>query len=214
MLVHADLPVLLVDKAPQALSPQPTPHSPLLSPPSPLSPCAGTWCAPSPSPTPSSHPCFSYAAVDVWCAFTLPYNIPERSPHHLCPSPGFKASPPSPPPPFPSLLTSPIRSHAAHNTRPSTLQKPFGKHLTYRVGNARNKIRPDVMIIEMANTEQHTYLPCDTDRGSRLPNLPATMPNGRARRVTIVEAAAVTPRIWRRSGKKGNNMPSWGRHQY
>ena len=36
-------------------------------------------------------------------------------------------------------------------------------------------------------TEQHTYLPHDTDTGSTLPNLPATMPNGRARRVTIVE---------------------------
>ena len=46
-----------------------------------------------------------------------------------------------------------------------------------------------MMIVEMADTEQlqHTYLPHDTDTGTTLPNLPATMPNGRARRVTIVE---------------------------
>ena len=48
-------------------------------------------------------------------------------------------------------------------------------------------MRPDMMIVEMADTEQHTYVPHDTDTGSTLPNLPATMPNARARRVTIVE---------------------------
>ena len=43
------------------------------------------------------------------------------------------------------------------------------------------------MIVEMTDTEQHTYLPHDTDTGSRLPNLQRTMPNGKARKVTIVE---------------------------
>ena len=47
------------------------------------------------------------------------------------------------------------------------------------------------MIVEMADTEQHTYLPRDTDTGYTLPNLPATMPNGRARRVTIAEGGYV-----------------------
>ena len=43
------------------------------------------------------------------------------------------------------------------------------------------------MIVEMTDTEQHTYLPHDIDTGSRLPNLQRTMPNGKARKVTIVE---------------------------
>ena len=52
-----------------------------------------------------------------------------------------------------------------------------------------------MMKVEMADTKQHTYfkLPqChDTDTRSRLPNLPATTPNGRARRITIVEGGYV-----------------------
>ena len=74
--------------------------------------------------------------------------------------------------------------HAAadHETLPSCRN-----NLTRRVGRAQNKMWPDMMIVEMTDTEQHTYLPRDTDTGSTLPNLPATMPNGRARRVTIVE---------------------------
>ena len=44
-----------------------------------------------------------------------------------------------------------------------------------------------MMIVEMTDTEQRTYLSHDTDTGSRLPNLQRTMPNGKARKVTIVE---------------------------
>ena len=44
-----------------------------------------------------------------------------------------------------------------------------------------------MMIVEMTDTEQHTYLPHGIDTGSRLPNLQCTMPNGKARKVTIVE---------------------------
>ena len=43
------------------------------------------------------------------------------------------------------------------------------------------------MIVEMTDTEQHTYLPHDIDTGSRLPNLQRTMHNGKARKVIIVE---------------------------
>ena len=48
-------------------------------------------------------------------------------------------------------------------------------------------MRPDMMIVEMTDTEQHTYLPHNIDTGYRLPNLQRTMPNGKARKVTIVE---------------------------
>ena len=44
-----------------------------------------------------------------------------------------------------------------------------------------------MMIVEMTDTEQRTYLPLDTDTGSRLPNLQRTMPNNKARKVMIVE---------------------------
>ena len=79
--------------------------------------------------------------------------------------------------------------HIQHTTqlyKTFNLAEPF-QSLTCRVGNAQNKMRPDMMIVEMADTEQHTYLPRDTNTGSTLPNLPATMPNGRARRVAFVE---------------------------
>ena len=82
---------------------------------------------------------------------------------------------------FPNLLPE---SHIQQSTQ--ALQ-PCRNNLTCRVGNARNKMRPDMMIVEMAGTEQHTYSPHATDTGSRLPNLPATMSNGKVRRVTIVE---------------------------
>ena len=48
-------------------------------------------------------------------------------------------------------------------------------------------MRPDMMIVEMTDTEQHMYLPNDIDTGSRLPNLQRTMPNGKTRKITIVE---------------------------
>ena len=60
-------------------------------------------------------------------------------------------------------------------------------HSTCRIGDARKKMRPDMMIFELTDTKQHTYLPHDTDTGSRLPNLQPTMPSGKARKVTIVE---------------------------
>ena len=33
---------------------------------------------------------------------------------------------------------------------------------------------PDMLIVEMADTKQHTYSRHDTDNGSRLPKLPAS----------------------------------------
>ena len=48
-------------------------------------------------------------------------------------------------------------------------------------------MRPDMMIVEMTDAEQHTYSPHNTDTGSRLPNLQATMPSGKAKKVTIVK---------------------------
>ena len=66
-------------------------------------------------------------------------------------------------------------SHSAHNTRPSTLQKPFD--LQGGQCTEQDEARHDgSSMVEMADTEQHTYLPHDTDTGSTLPNLPATMP--------------------------------------
>ena len=57
------------------------------------------------------------------------------------------------------------------------------QHLTCRVGDARKTVRPDMMIVEMMiQSNTHTL-----DTGSRLPNLQRTMPNGKARKVTIVE---------------------------
>ena len=44
-----------------------------------------------------------------------------------------------------------------------------------------------MIIVELIDTEQHTYLPHDTDTGSRLPKLQPTMPSGKAWKVTIVE---------------------------
>ena len=60
-------------------------------------------------------------------------------------------------------------------------------HLTCRLGDAQKKMRPDMMVVEMTDTEQHTYLLHDTDIGSRPPNLQRTMPSGKARKIVIVE---------------------------
>ena len=70
-----------------------------------------------------------------------------------------------------------------------------------------------MMIVEVADTEQHTYLPRNTDTGSTLPYLPATMPNGRARTVTILEGGYCSDVLYlEKSRKRGNNMPSWRKH--
>ena len=75
-------------------------------------------------------------------------------------------------------------SHIQHTTQN---MESCGNHLTCRVGDARKKMRPDMMVVEMTDTEQHTYLPHDTDTGSRLPNLQPTMPSGKARKIMIIE---------------------------
>ena len=75
-------------------------------------------------------------------------------------------------------------AHTQHTTQNFA---SCSNHLTCRIGDARKKMRPDMMIVEMTDTEQHTYLPHDIDTGSRLPNLQRTMPNGKARKITIVE---------------------------
>ena len=54
-------------------------------------------------------------------------------------------------------------------------------HSTCRMDDARKKMMPDMVIVEMTDTEQHT--------GSRLPNLQRTMPNGKARKL----------RVWRKA---------------
>ena len=46
-----------------------------------------------------------------------------------------------------------------------------GLRSSHREAAGRKKMRPDMMIVEMTDTEQHTYLPHDIDTGSRLPNL-------------------------------------------
>ena len=76
--------------------------------------------------------------------------------------------------------------HTQHTTRDIA---SCSNHSTCWMDEARKKMRPDMMIIEMTHTEQRTYLSHDTDTGSRLPNLQRTMPNGKfkARKVTIVE---------------------------
>ena len=48
-------------------------------------------------------------------------------------------------------------------------------------------MRPDMMVVEMTESEQRRYLPHDANTGQTLPHLPANMPNGRQRRITIVE---------------------------
>ena len=48
-------------------------------------------------------------------------------------------------------------------------------------------MRPDMMVVEMTDSEQHMYLPHDTDTGSRLPNLQPNMPSSKSRKIMIVE---------------------------
>ena len=50
-----------------------------------------------------------------------------------------------------------------------------------------SKMRPDMMIVEMATTEQQQYLRHDDSSGSRLTPLTPLMPNGNPRRIKIVE---------------------------
>ena len=77
-------------------------------------------------------------------------------------------------------------SRIQHTTQ---IMESCGNHLTCRVGDARKKMRPDMMVAVMTDTEQHTYtyLPHDTDTGSRLPNLQPTMPSSKARKSMIIE---------------------------
>ena len=53
--------------------------------------------------------------------------------------------------------------------------------------NARHKMRPDRMSVKTTEKEQQIYLPNDVSTDTGLPNLPCKMPDGRARKVTIVE---------------------------
>ena len=48
-------------------------------------------------------------------------------------------------------------------------------------------MRPDMMIVKLTDTEQHNFLPHDAEIGSRLPNLPPTMPSGKTRKIMILE---------------------------
>ena len=52
---------------------------------------------------------------------------------------------------------------------------------------SRHKMRPDVMVVEMTDKERQQYLPHDARTGEELPELQATLPNGQARKVYIVE---------------------------
>ena len=74
--------------------------------------------------------------------------------------------------------------HTQHSTQDIA---SCSNHSTCRMDETRKKMSSDMMMVEMTDTEQLTYLPHDTDTGSRLPNLQCTMPNGKARKVTIVE---------------------------
>ena len=51
----------------------------------------------------------------------------------------------------------------------------------------RDKMRPDVMVVELSETERRQYLPHTADTGHTLPDLPSTLPNGKARKIYIVE---------------------------
>ena len=51
--------------------------------------------------------------------------------------------------------------HTTQNTEPCNINN----HSTCRIGEARKRMRPDMMIVELTDTEQHTYLPHDTDTG-------------------------------------------------
>ena len=51
----------------------------------------------------------------------------------------------------------------------------------------RDKMRPDIMIVEMTEAEQHLYLHHGANSRHTLSDLPANMPNGSPRKVSIVE---------------------------
>ena len=53
--------------------------------------------------------------------------------------------------------------------------------------DTRSKMRPDMMIVEMATAEQQQYLRHDDNSGSRLTPLTPLMPNGNPRSIKIVE---------------------------
>ena len=53
--------------------------------------------------------------------------------------------------------------------------------------DTRSKMRPDLMIVEMTASEQHMYLQHDDTTGARLRSLTPYMPDGKARRIWIVE---------------------------
>ncbi|DBA96919.1 TPA: hypothetical protein ACH3X3_013075 [Trebouxia sp. C0006] len=50
-----------------------------------------------------------------------------------------------------------------------------------------NKMRPDMMIVEMTTSEQQQYLRHDDNSGSRMTPLTPMMPNGNPRSIKIVE---------------------------
>ena len=54
--------------------------------------------------------------------------------------------------------------------------------LTARRDLERDKMRPDVMVIELSESERRQYLPHTADMGHTLPDLPARLPNGKARK--------------------------------
>ena len=53
--------------------------------------------------------------------------------------------------------------------------------------DTRNKMRPDMMIVEMTTAEQQQYLRHDDNSGSKMTPLTPMMPNGNPRSVEIVE---------------------------
>ena len=75
-------------------------------------------------------------------------------------------------------------SHIQHTTQ---YIDSCSNHSACRIGNARKRTRPDMMVVELTDAEQQTYLPHGTNTESRLPNLQPIMPSGKARKVTIVE---------------------------
>ena len=102
-------------------------------------------------------------------------------------------------------------SHVQHTTQN---MEPCKNHLTCRVGDVRiDEMRPDMMVVEMTDTEQHMYLPHDTDTGSRLPNMRPTMPSGKPRKIMIVEGSNCSDVSYLEKPRRNpSNMPSWIKH--
>ena len=68
------------------------------------------------------------------------------------------------------------------------LDPSTGRGLLQRgLADTRSKMRPDLMIVEMTASEQHMYLQHDDTIGERLRSLTPYMPDGKARRIWIVE---------------------------